>query len=90
VGGRSGLGSGRLTTGTGAVYFGRSGLGWGTSVSLMAYPPGGPASTIVSLPQGQDFGDSYAVTDGNGSTTVFYDVSPCRSGKQDIDEITVP
>lgn len=76
-------------TATGTVYYGRSGMGCGLSVMLMSYPPGGPATTLVSLPRGTDFYSSYAVTASDGTTSVFYDPAPC-GGAADIYEVAVP
>jgi hypothetical protein len=71
----------------GTVYFMRSGSTCGLSVSLRAYPSVNP--TLVSLPKGNDVLDTYAVTDGNGSVTVFYDQGSCNTGNQDIREVTI-
>jgi hypothetical protein len=76
-------------TATGTVYYGRSGMGCGLSARLVSYPPGGPATTLVSLPRGTDFYSSYALTAADGTTSVFYDPTPC-GGEADIYEVTVP
>jgi hypothetical protein len=72
----------------GTVYFmrSRSGILCGVAVSLRAYPP---TTTLVSLPNGKDVLDTYAVTDENGSTTIFYDQGSCSTFKQDILEVTI-
>jgi hypothetical protein len=74
-------------TADGTVYFMRSAsFKCGQSVSLRAYPP---TRTLVSLPSGKDVLDTYAASDDNGSTTIFYDQGSCHTGYQDILETTI-
>ena len=70
----------------GTVYFVRGSSGCGVSISLRTYPS---TTTLVSLPNGKDVLDTYAVTDGNGYITIFYDPGSCSTGKQDIFEVTI-
>jgi IPT/TIG domain-containing protein len=72
-------------TSDGTVYFMRSAFQCGSSVSLRAYPP---TTTLVTLPKGKDVLDTYAVTDGNGDTSIFYDQGSCSTGNQDILQVT--
>ena len=80
---------GPSVTATGTVYYGRSGMGCGLSAKLMSYPIGGPATTAMKFPFGTDFGDSYALTEADGSTSVFYDPAECGAD-QDIYEVSLP
>lgn len=74
-------------TSDGTVYFMRSPSGFkcGSAV-LRAYPP---TTTLVTLPKGMDVLDTYAISNENGSTTVFYDQGSCKTGNQDIFEHTI-
>jgi hypothetical protein len=72
----------------GTVFYGRGGFTCGTRPSLLAYPIGGPAETLVSLGRGRDFGDTYAVDIGEEATDVYFDPGPC-GGDQDIRRVTV-
>lgn len=80
---------GSSVTATGTVYYGRSAAGCGSSSGLMSYPLGGPATKVVSLARGSDFVSSYAVTNSDASTSVYYDPGVCGQDS-DIVKVTVP
>ena len=65
-------------TSTGTVYFAHSGSGCGTSVTLVRYPLGGPATVLVAFPKGIDVSSSY-VDDTSGTPTIYYAKGSCRT-----------
>ncbi len=69
---------GPSVTDTGTVYLGQSGLRCGQAARLVRYPLGGPATVLISFRKGVDFQNTYAFTDGGGSTHVFYDRGFCN------------
>jgi len=78
---------------SGTVYFGRSGLGCGVNPAIMRYPVGGNVQRVERLTDGTDFANSFAVDNGDGTTTVYFDPARCdRSGDipgQDIQKVVV-
>jgi hypothetical protein len=77
-------------TADGTVYFMRSGFDCGLNVSLRVWvEPQTTTTALVSLPKGRDVLDTYAVSNENGSTTIFYDRGSCHTGLQDILEVTI-
>ena len=72
----------------GTAYVGQSSFGCGRHVQLLAYPVGGSVSQVVSLERGTDFFFTFALTDADGSTTVYLDPGPC-GGKPDIAKVTI-
>jgi hypothetical protein len=77
-------------TGDGTVYFLRSGRGCGTSVRLVRYPVGGPSRALAPLRAGRDSSHTYALANGDGTTTVLFDRVRCRTGARDIFEVVDP
>lgn len=74
---------------TGTVYYARGGFRCGVHISLTAYPIGGPPSTVLALPDGQDTYGSYAVDNIDGSVSLYFDHGTC--GKQhDVARVTLP
>jgi hypothetical protein len=74
----------------GTAYYGRSGYGCGLSSRLVAYPIGGPATTLVEFPQGKDISETYVFTATNNDDHVFFDRASCSRPRQDIFKVEVP
>lgn len=78
---------------SGTVYFGRSGFGCGVNAAIMRYPVGGNVQTVERLRDGTDLANSFAVDNGDGTTTIYFDPGPCdRTGdipEQDIQKVVV-
>jgi hypothetical protein len=78
---------------SGTVYFGRSGFGCGANAAIMRYPVGGNVQRVEALGEGTDFANSFAVDNGDGTTTIYFDPGRCdRSGgtpEQDIQKVVV-
>ena len=72
----------------GTAYVGQSAFGCGRHVQLLAYPVGGSVSQVVSLERGTDFFFTFALTNADGSTSVYLDPGPC-GGKPDIAKVTI-
>jgi hypothetical protein len=72
----------------GTTYVGQSMFGCGRHVQLLAYPVGGSVSQVVALERGTDFFFTFALTNADGSTSVYLDPGPC-GGKQDIAKVTI-
>jgi hypothetical protein len=68
----------------GTVYYGLSGIGCGTSSHIMRYPVGGPVATLVTFPEGVDFGTSFTLDRGAGKVSVYYDRTDCDPVQGDI------
>jgi hypothetical protein len=64
-------------TSSGTVYFAHSGNGCGTSVTLVKYPLGGPATVLVAFPKGIDVSSTY-VDDTSGTPTLYYSKGSCK------------
>lgn len=78
---------------SGTVYFGRSGFGCGAHAAIMRYPVGGNVQRVEFLADGTDLANSFAVDNGDGTTTIYFDPARCsRSGDipgQDIQKVVV-
>jgi hypothetical protein len=78
---------------SGTVYFGRSGFGCGANPAIMRYPVGGNVQRVEALGAGTDFANSFAVDNGDGTTTIYFDPGRCdRTGgipEQDIQKVVV-
>jgi hypothetical protein len=72
----------------GTAYVGQSAFGCGRHVQLLAYPVGGSVSQVVSLERGTDFFFTFALTNADGSTSVYLDPGPCGA-KPDIAKLTI-
>lgn len=78
-------------TGGGTVYFSRGGKGCGASVALVRAPLDGPQEVLVQLQSVLDMRDTYAYTESNGSTTVYYERNGCgKAAASDIYQVRVP
>jgi hypothetical protein len=64
-------------TAEGTVYFSRGGRQCGQRVKLIRYPLNGPESILLQLPEVLDIRDTYAYTEPNGITHVYYERSGC-------------
>ncbi len=72
----------------GVVYFSRGNKRCGSSVSLVRYPPGGPAQTVLDLQDPLDIHDTFVFSDPNGGTEVFYERIGCgRAAASDVFKI---
>jgi hypothetical protein len=76
-------------TADGTVYFGRGAAACGASVKVVRLPLGQHPAAVAALPGGQDFGDSFTYTDGEGAAHVLFDRSNCRNA-QDIYKLVDP
>jgi hypothetical protein len=78
---------------SGTVYFGRSGFGCGAHAAIMRFPVGGNVQRVERLSDGTDFANSFAVDNGDGTTTIYFDPARCdQSGdipSQDIQRVVV-
>lgn len=61
----------------GTVYFSRGGRQCGQRVELIRYPLNGPETVLLQLPEVLDIRDTYAYTEPNGITHVYYERSGC-------------
>jgi VCBS repeat-containing protein len=75
----------------GTVYFARSGFGCGLNAAIWRYSVGGNVERVETLADGQDLLNTFAVDNGDGTTTVYLDPGRCtRDGavpNQDIEAI---
>ena len=72
----------------GTVFYVRSGLGCGHTV-LREYA-GGVDTPLARLPRGYDvFSNTFAVDEGGGVTSVYFDRVQCSTGKSHIYKVTV-
>jgi hypothetical protein len=62
---------------SGTVYLAESGPTCGAKVRLVSSTSNGTRTVLVSLSRGIDFGDSYALDNGDGTTSVFFDPGEC-------------
>jgi hypothetical protein len=78
---------------SGTVYFARSGFGCARNVAIMRYPLDGTVQRVEPVTDGQDLTNTFAVDNGDGTTTVYMDPGRCtRDGavpNQDIEAIVV-
>jgi hypothetical protein len=74
-------------TADGTVFFGRSGIGCGTHVSVMEDPLHGPQHVVFSLPVGIDFSKTSVVI-GTNPTAVLFDHYDCNAQQFDIYRFT--
>jgi hypothetical protein len=77
-------------TSDGTVYFVRSGRGCGASVRLVRHPLGGPSRVLAALGTGRDSAHTYALENGNGTTSVFFDRVRCSTGGWDVLKLIDP
>jgi hypothetical protein len=77
-------------TSDGTVYFLRSLGGCGRSVTLVRQPLMGPRQTLATLPPGRDSFHTFALENGNGTTTVLFDRVQCRTGGWDVLKVVDP
>lgn len=79
---------GSAVTSDGVVYFFRVGgsASWhcGANGKLLRYPVGGPATVIASLPDSKDLFSTFALEEGDGSTSLFFDRVDCETFQRDI------
>jgi Divergent InlB B-repeat domain len=62
---------------TGIVYLSRGGRQCGQRVALIRYPLNGPETVLLQLPEVLDIRDTYAYTEPNGITHLYYERSGC-------------
>jgi hypothetical protein len=68
----------------GTVYFARSGKRCGRRVRLVRFPIGGPPRVISSLARGRDAGDSFVITEADG-THFYFEKNVCgKPARSDI------
>jgi Tol biopolymer transport system component len=75
-------------TPTGDVFYVRSGNGCGNHVVLREYSSGIDTPVAV-LPSGYDVFKTFAVDEGGGETSLYFDRYQCSTGKSHIYKITV-
>ena len=74
----------------GRVFYVRSGLGCGKHVVIREHLPGGGDTALAALPAGSDIFTTFAVDEGGGQTTVYFDRIKCSTGQGDIYKLQVP
>ncbi len=62
----------------GTVYFGRSSNACGENAQLISRQLDGTETVLYELPTNRDFGFSFAVDNGDGTTDVHFDRGSCR------------
>ncbi len=77
-------------TDDGTVYFLRSGRGCGASVRLVRRAPGGGDTVLARFPQGWDSGQTRALENADGTTSLFYDRVHCRTSAWDVLKVVDP
>jgi hypothetical protein len=75
-------------TPTGAVFYARSGPSCGAHVSLHEYSSG-TDTLLATLPNGYDSYKTFAVDEGAGVTSLYFERFQCSSGKSHIYKLTV-
>jgi hypothetical protein len=75
-------------TPTGTVFYARSGFGCGTHVSLHEYSSG-TDTVLTKLPSGYDSFVTFAVDEGGGVTSLYFQRRQCSTGKSHIYKITI-
>lgn len=74
----------------GRVFYVRSGNGCGNHVIIREHLPGGGDTTLAALPAGSDIFSTFAVDEGGGQTTVYFDRINCSTNRSDIYKLQVP
>ncbi len=77
-------------TSDGTVYFIRSGRGCGNSVQLVRRPLGGPSKVIAAVGAGRDVQATFALENGDGTTTVYFDRVRCATRAWDVFRVVDP
>jgi len=75
-------------TPTGTVFYARSGFGCGAHVSLHEYSAG-TDTLLTRLPSGYDSFRTFAVDEGGGVTSLYFERFQCSTGKSHIYKLTV-
>ena len=75
-------------TPTGTVFYARSGVGCGTHVTLHEYSSG-TDTLLTRLPSGYDSFRTFAVDEGGGVTSLYFERFQCSTGKSHIYKLTV-
>jgi hypothetical protein len=75
-------------TPTGTVFYARSGVGCGNHVSLHEYASG-TDTLLARLPNGDDSFKTFAVDEGGGVTSLYFERLNCSTGQSHIDKLTV-
>ena len=75
-------------TPTGTVFYARSGIGCGAHVSLHEYSSG-TDTLLARLPNGYDSFRTFAVDEGAGVTSLYFERFQCSTGKSHIYKLTV-
>jgi hypothetical protein len=75
-------------TPTGTVFYARSGIGCGAHVTLHEYSSG-TDTLLARLPNGYDSFRSFAVDEGAGVTSLYFERFQCSTGKSHIYKLTV-
>jgi hypothetical protein len=75
-------------TPTGTVFYARSGFGCGAHVSLHEYSSG-TDTLLTRLPSGYDSFRTFAVDEGGGVTSLYFERYQCSTGKSHIYRLTV-
>ena len=75
-------------TPTGTVFYARSWFGCGNHVSLHEYSSGAD-KLLAKLPNGYDTFKTFAVDEGGGVTSLYFERFQCSTGKSHIYKITV-
>jgi hypothetical protein len=75
-------------TPTGTVFYARSGIGCGAHVSLHEYSSG-TDTLLARLPSGYDSFRTFAVDEGAGVTSLYFERLQCSTGKSHIYKLTV-
>jgi hypothetical protein len=74
----------------GDIFYVRSGIGCGKQVVVRQNVPGGSDVALAALPAGYDVFKTFAVDEGGGVTTVYFDRFNCATGKgADIFKLTL-
>lgn len=74
----------------GRVFYVRSGNGCGKHVVIREHLPGGGDTALAALPAGYDIFSTFAVDEGGGQTTVYFDRIKCSTTRGDIYKLQVP
>jgi Tol biopolymer transport system component len=77
-------------TSDGTVYFAQSGRGCGASVRLVRQPLTGSSKVLASLGSGRDSFQTYALENGDGTTSVFFDRMRCSNNTWDVLKLVDP
>jgi hypothetical protein len=79
-----------VSSGTGSIYFVRSGVGCGVNARIMRWNPsiGGEAALVFSQSPGTDFNDSLLVfADPGVHDDVYFGTRPCDAGDGDLNVV---